>query len=65
MGAMAVTADLPRDVEKAITKDCYLVMRDVLGDGYVQDYYLSEASGFIFLAESWYRRGVEAGRAER
>lgn len=49
-----------------IEKDMIMEARELLGSGYVLEYYRNAASGFIQIAESAvadaYKRGIEEGR---
>ena len=45
-------------LESEIRRDCMLAMKDLLGEGYTQDYYESAASDFVALILHYYSRGA-------
>lgn len=50
------------DLDASITKEMTLAMHELLGSGYVTDYYRQMAGDFINMAQSYVRDAYKAGR---
>lgn len=51
---------------KALARDMYAAVRDLMGSGYVPDYYMQLASDFVMVAEGYVDDAVkEALKADR